>query len=115
LSKQPHRGPSNSPGMTDHEILMEMHLRLYTLEGACEKMAAQQMVMTRNQRMLIEHAQRLLHAKELLLAALGRVAYTKPSIPTATDLASILAQQTGVPYDSQTQADIDRARREMGH
>jgi hypothetical protein len=109
-----HRGPITTPGMTDHEILMELHQRMYVIEGACETMAAQQLVAARNQRMLIEHAARLLRAKEILLEALGRFALARDEAAVQRSI-----QQALSPVDTyvspEMRADIERAMREMGH
>ena len=125
MSKQPHRGPSNSPGMTDHEILMELHLRMYTLEKTCENLSAQAFTerqqLLRANRMQGETIIRLLRAKESLLEALGRIAFgqqvagnDKPIVdlrPLSAGLRDIGAE----PLDDQTAVDIARALREMGH
>jgi hypothetical protein len=111
--------------MTDHEILMELHLRMYTLEKTCENLSAQAFTerqqLLRANRMQGETIIRLLRAKESLLEALGRIAFgqqvagnDKPIVdlrPLSAGLRDIGAE----PLDDQTAVDIARALREMGH
>ena len=110
------RGPLPAPakpGMTQLQILQDMHGRLHTLEAYVESMHCQMSEMLterhklmQTQRALIEHCQRLLHAKETLLGIVGRFVLEGQS----RDLVL-----SGAPLSAEMQADISRAFAEMGH
>jgi hypothetical protein len=68
--------------MTQKEILADMHERLGKLEGYLESLHAQMHTdrlerakWVATQRRLIEHCERLMRAKEVLLEALGKVKF----------------------------------------
>lgn len=72
-----HRGPITTPGMTDHEILMELHLRMRVVEASCEKLSAQahteRAQLLKANRMQGETIIRLIRSKEQLMELVGRI------------------------------------------
>jgi flagellar biosynthesis/type III secretory pathway chaperone len=71
-------------GMTDRQIMQDMHGRLAVLEATCETLCAQQRAMMAERGKLIamnrmqgETIIRLMRAKESLLEALGRLTYSR--------------------------------------
>ena len=73
--------------LTQKQILVDMHERLRALEGQVECMSARAHMEALErarwlvtQRRLVEHCERLVRAKETLLAALGAMAVEKQDV-----------------------------------
>jgi|SRR5580693_3647121 hypothetical protein len=110
-----HRGPVTTPGLTDHEILMELHHRMRVVEASCEKMAAQMFMMAaerakllQHHRALIEHAARLVRQKEALMEMVGRLVLESRNPP-------LFISGSPLELAPEMSADLERALREMGH